>query len=427
MLKKTQFTIKGFVVWGVCALFFMYEFFLRASLGTFQHPLMQDLHLSTFEYSLLSSTLFFIMYGIMQIPVGLLIDRIGLKQTLLMGAAVCALSSFAFSYSSSFLFAVIARMCMGLGASVGFLCLLVSVNEWMPHRHSALFIGLSQFIGTMGPMLGAGPLEDFTTAGHIAWQLVFKALGFIGVTLFLLVILFVENSHEKAEKYVILKRPEKITRSLSKLFSLPQAWYIALFSASIYVAIEYLSENEGRIFLGLKGFNASFASYMITVAWLGYALGCPSLGFLSDYTQRRKPILVGSALLSVISMFFIVFSDTRYGLIAGFFMLGISASGQSVGFAIIAEQFKMQFIGIGLALNNAMITTFSAINAPLIGLVIDHSKSGGNLGINNYYTAFSILIIISMVALVSSYFFIKETFCKSAVDFNALNPNKRLT
>jgi len=425
MQKETQFTVKGFVVWGVCALFFLYEFFLRSSLGTFQHPLMHDLHLSTFEYSLLSSTLFFVMYGVMQIPVGLLIDNIGIKKTLLMGAAICALASFAFAYSSTFFFAVVARMLMGLGASVGFLCLLVSVNDWMPHRHNALFIGLSQFIGTMGPMLGAGPLETFTTSQHIEWQLVFKALGLIGLVLFLFVLVLVENSHEHAEKYLVLRRPEKTKRSLLKLFARSQAWYIALFSASVYVAIEYLSENEGRIFLGLKGFHAGFASYMITIAWLGYALGCPLLGFLSDYTERRKPVLVGSALISVLSMLLIIISNSRYGLITGFFMLGLASSGQSVGFAIIAEQFKKQFIGIGFALNNAMITLFSAINAPLLGWIIDRSRDEAGFGVHTYYLAFSILVIISVCALIFSCLLIKETFCKSAVDFNALDPSKR--
>ena len=411
------------MVWGVCVLFFLYEFFLRVSLGSFQHPLMNDLHLSAFEYSLLSSTLFFIMYGLMQIPVGLLIDKIGLKKSLVIGSGICALASFAFAYSSTFWLAIVSRAFMGLGASFGFLSLLVAVNDWMPHRHNALFIGLSQFIGTMGPMFGAGPLESLVTSEHIAWQLIFKILGFIGIALFFMIVFFVENKHETAEKYLVLRRPESIKRSLLKLFSRAQAWYIALFSASVYLIIEYLSENEGRVFISLKGFSENFSSYMITIAWLGYALGCPLLGFLSDYTERRKPVLVASALMSVTSMLLIIFSTTKYSLITGFFMLGLAASGQTVGFAIIAEQFKKQFIGIGLALNNAMIMILSSINAPLIGWIIDRSRGEASFGLHTYCTAFSVLVIISVISLVVSFFFIKETFCKSAVEFNILNPN----
>ncbi|WP_367608019.1 hypothetical protein [Legionella sp. W05-934-2] len=43
--------------------------------------------------------------------------------------------------------------------SFGFICLLISVYDWLPRKNAALFIGLSQFIGTMGPMLAAGPLD----------------------------------------------------------------------------------------------------------------------------------------------------------------------------------------------------------------------------------------------------------------------------
>ncbi len=422
MLKETQFSTKGFVVWGVCALFFLYEFFLRASLGTFQHPLMHDLHLSSFEYALLSTTFFAVMYGVMQIPVGLLIDNIGLKKVLLIGAVLCAFSTFGFSYANTYFFAAVTRMLMGIGASVGFLCLLVSVHEWMPHRHNALFIGLSQFIGTMGPMIGAGPLENFVLSAHIPWQVIFKCLGGIGFILVLLIVFFVENSHERAEKYVVLRRPQKTKLLFLKIFSRTQAWYIALFSASVYFAIEYLSENEGRIFLELKGFNTSFASYMITISWIGYAFGCPLLGFLSDYFERRKNLLVVSALSGVIAILLVIFSETRQLLMIGFFLLGIAASGQSVGFAIIAEQFKKQFVPIGLALNNAMLTVFIATNAPVISLMLDKAKQRADFGLPDYYMAFSVLIVVSVIALIISLLFIKETFCKSVVDFNYLNP-----
>ncbi|MCH9757440.1 MAG: MFS transporter [Gammaproteobacteria bacterium] len=422
MLKETQFSTKGFIVWGVCVLFFLYEFFLRASLGTFQHPLMHDLHLSSIQYSLLSTTLFAVMYGVMQIPVGLLIDNIGLKKVLLIGGVICAFSSFAFAYSETYLFAVVARMFMGLGASVGFLCLLVSVHEWMPHRHNALFIGLSQFVGTMGPMFAAGPLEDLAASGHIPWQVIFKMLGIIGLGLVALIIAFVENSHERAEKYVVLKRPESTRVTLLKLFSRSQAWYIAIFSGSVYFAIEYLSENEGRIFLGLKGFSESFSSYMITIAWVGYAIGCPLLGFLSDYFKRRKSVLMGAAICSVVAILLVIFSERKSFLMIGFFLLGVAASGQSVGFAIIAEQFKKQFVPIGLALNNFMIMIFIATNAPTIAFIIDTAKSRPDFGLSNYYEAFSLLIVVSVIALLVSFLFIKETFCKSVVDFNCLNP-----
>ncbi|MDX2345452.1 MAG: hypothetical protein QNK11_01060, partial [Legionella sp.] len=52
------------------------------------------------------------------------------------------------------------------------------------------------------------------------------------------------------------------------------------------------------------------------------------------------------------------------------------------------------------------------------------AKHQADFGINAYYTAFSLLIFCSLIAFILAVFFIKETFCKSAVDFTCLTPKK---
>lgn len=201
----------------LCAIF-LYEFFLRTVMGTYQHSLMQDLNLTSFQFSLLSTTIFLLIYGIMQIPDGIIIDNIGLKKSLLIAAFCCTIASVVFSYSHSYFIAIPCRMLMGFGASFGFICLLISVHDWMPHKYSAIFIGLSQFIGTLGPMLAAGPLDSISGAKGLNWRFVFLCLGIIGVILTILIFFFVENNKEDAGKYVILHRSEKIYTSILRLF-----------------------------------------------------------------------------------------------------------------------------------------------------------------------------------------------------------------
>lgn len=418
-----QLKAKGFLVWGICALFFLYEFLLRTVIGTYQHPVMQDLNLTTFQFSLLSTTIFFVIYGAMQIPAGIIVDNIGLKKSLIIASLICTISSIGFAYSYSYPLAIVYRMLMGFGASFGFICLLISVHDWMPHKYSAIFIGLSQFIGTLGPMAAAGPLDSMSESMSINWRFVFLCLGGAGLILTILIVLFVENNKQKSGKYTILNKPEKILTSILKLFSRIQPLYIALLSASLYFTVEYLSENEGRAFLALKGISITSASYMITIAWIGYAIGCPLLGFLSDFFERRKIIMKISALLGLAAILMILYAPSKQCLQAAFFMLGISASGQSIGFAVIAEQFKKQFVAVGFGLNNAMITVVSAINAPLIGLLLDHTKKGVSVSLNEYLSVFNILIVIAVIAVIISTFFLKETYCKSTVEFTVLKPS----
>ncbi len=417
-----ELTAKGFRVWGICAFFFLYEFLLRTIMGTYQHPVMHDLHLTTFQFSLLSSTIFLMIYGFMQIPVGIIVDNIGLKRSLLIGALTCSCAAIGFSYSYTYGIAIAFRMLMGFGASFGFICLLISVSEWMPHKYSAIFIGLSQFIGTLGPMLAAGPLASISKGNAIQWRFVFLVLGGVGFLLTVLILLFVENAQEKAGRYVILHKPQKISTSISKLFSRIQPWYIALLTTSLYFTIEYLSENEGRAFLVLKGASATSASYILSIAWIGYAIGCPLLGFLSDFLERRLTIMKISAALGLAAIVIILYAPGILVLQCAFFALGVSASGQSIGFAMIAENFKPQFLAVGYGFNNAMLTAFAAINAPCIGLVLDYTKEGSTLSLHEYLFVFNGLIVIAVIGLILSIFFVKETYCKSSVDFTILKP-----
>ena len=424
-MTDNKLQAKGFLVWGVCALFFLYEFFLRTVIGTYQQTIMHDLNLSSFQFSLLSSTIFLLIYGCMQLPVGLTVDKIGLKKSLFIGAILCTLACLGFASTTNFHLALAYRMLMGLGASFGFICLLIAVHDWMPHKYSAVFIGLSQFIGTMGPMIATGPLENISSSTSINWQFMFTLLGIIGAVISALTFFFVDNNRQKAGNYTVLYRPVNMLSALQRLFSKLQPWLIAILSASLYFAIEYLSENEGRSFLQLKGISATDAGYMLTISWLGYAIGCPLLGFLSDIFERRKFILVLCAMIALLTIPVLLYSASKLYLQLSFFMLGVSASGQSVGFATMAEQFKKKFVAVGFGLNNAFITGLSAVLSPAIGLMLDSSKKDGALSLDNYINVFSILLILASTALVLAIFFIRETYCKSTATYTTLDPANR--
>ncbi|MDG1437130.1 MAG: MFS transporter [Rickettsiaceae bacterium] len=421
MLKENKFSAQGIFIWLICALFFLYEFLLRTVLGTFQKPIMSDFELTTIEFSMVSSTVYLLIYSFMQIPVGLIVDHFGLKKPLLAGALICSVSIIGFSFSQTMGWAIFFRALMGLGSSFGFVCLLISVYDWLPKKHLAFMVGASQFIGTMGPMMAAGPLESISEQGSTGWREIFFILGVVGFLISALVFLFVKNNQEKAGSFKILKRPESIHKTFSVLFFNTQAWSIALFSGLVYFSLEYLSENEGKDFIILKGHTNNFASYMITLAWFGYAIGCPITGFLSDRLQRRRPFLIINAFLALFGLILVVYTTQKYFIILGALCLGVGASGQSNCFALMAEQFKKAYLAAALSLNNTLTMFFSAINAPVLSVFIDQSRRETIVpDISNYDVAFTLLIALVALSLIFPIFFIKESYCKSKADFTIL-------
>lgn len=417
MITENKITPQGVFVWLSCALFFMYEFLLRTVLGTFQSQLMVDLNLTPISFSLLSTTGYSLVYGLMQIPVGIIASRIGLKKALFIAAVLCAASTAGLSLSYQFSMAMLCRILMGLGSSFGFVCLLISVYDWMPGRNIALYIGISQFIGTLGPMLAAGPLNTLNQISFMGWRNIFLCMASLGLIIAFIALIFVKENRNYSGKFIILKKPLEVSRSLLQIISQKQIWYIALFSAGVYFSIEYLSENIGVEFLMKKGLSSSFSSYMITLAWLGYALGCPLVGFVSDIIQRRKPMMIASTLIALISMTGIIYLPLeKLATALCFVLLGLGASGQSLGFAIIAEQCKKEYLGIGLGFNNAMIVFVTSIGAPLIGSLLSYSGS-----MQNYKEVLSLMILFTLISALIATFAIRETFCKSMKVNTVLN------
>lgn len=421
MEGERAFTWQGFRVWFVCALFFLYEFLLRTVVGTFQEPIMHDLRLSSLQFSLLSTSMQLVAYAAMQIPAGLLVDHHGLKKPLFVATLVCSVSVFGFACSSNYFWLSSFRVLMGLGSSFGFICLLVAVYDWMPGRRIGLWIGISQFFGTLGPMVAAGPLDAVSRSGGMGWRTVFFCLGGVGLVLALLTFLFVENRQEKSGNYIFLRKPERPVKAIKMLFARAQPWVVCLFCASNYLAIEYLAENEGKLFLVARGCTPSFASYMITLAWLGFAVGCPLLGFFSDRAERRKPAMALAACCCLLATILLVLSASRFLFVTAFLLLGVGAAGQSVGYAAIKEQVKKPYLALGLALNTMVMIAGVSVSAPVLGWVIDRSRAGAVAEADAYGIALGSLAAIAFLAVVLAVFFVKETFCKSAVDFTYLS------
>lgn len=371
---------------------------------------MLELGLSSLQFSILSSTIFVLVYGVMQIPAGLIIQRFGLKKTLGFACTLCTLSCFSFTFVHDYYFALFCRVLMALGASFGFIGLLVAIREWLSLRYTTFFIGLSQFIGTLGPIAAAAPLQFLMLETGLSWRALFGILGILGVLLTLPMLLIVDNkvSGTRARTFGALSpQGESLLWGVLKQ---GQPWFIAFVSAALYFSLEYLSENEGRAYLGLKGLSPIAATSMLSLSWIGYAIGCPLLGLLSDIFKRRYPFIILCLGLILISMIIMLGATSHIYLAMAFFGLGFGASAQNITFVMMAENISQDSVAIGFGLNNCFITVISIINAPLIGWLLDLRNMKTPLAADDYTDVFSIMLVVILLALGVSSLFLKESF-----------------
>lgn len=408
----------GLFIWLIAALFFLYEFFLRTFVGSIATQLIHDLHLSIEQFTLLGSA-YYIAYGLMQMPVGILADKFGVKKIMVFATLTCSLATFLFAHSTDFMTAFWGRFFMGFGSSFAFVCLLVVASNWFPSRLFAFFAGASQFIGTMGPVLAGGPLISALKESHTTWRFAMTSIAAFGIVLSILSLFFVKSKPRGAKNTVrFLPKPGSILSNLKQLFKTKQTWAIASYSATVYVSIAVIAAVWGTDYLQTIGLSQQAAAYMISIAWIAYAIGCPGFGFLSDLSKRRKPYLILCALMGLISISLILYGHFKaewiYEIL--FFMLGLAATGQNVGFAAIAEQNSPNSKASAIGLNNGMITLASAILPLIIGYLISlanhHSGSATHLSTQAMVIGLSLLPLVYLISLLISLFWVKETYCR---------------
>ncbi len=419
--SNARITFLGLSIWMLLVIFFLYEFFLRTFLGTIAHQIMTDLQLTPEAFSIMGSA-YYLIYGLMQIPVGIIADRFGIRLVATIAIVICAIATVVFAKTNNFTIAFICRILTGFGSSFAFICMLMIIIEWFPRNYFALITGCSQFIGTLGPMLAGGPLMNFIINSHNNWRHIFTVIGYFGLVLAASVALFVKKRPTTCpQKAIVLNPKQNLSTQMKQLFLNRQAWAIALFTATLYAPIVIFGAVWGTEYLHLKGLSQTHAAQVISCLWLGFAIGCPLHGFISDYSQRRKPLLVLSSVAGAVLISIIVCSAhlSFQQDIVLFFMLGIIIANHNNGFATIAENVTQSSRATAIGLNNGLISLFSASIPIIVALIISHVMHNSQQSTMTYAHITSGLMILPGLHLLAAgiaLFGIKETYCKPTKD-----------
>jgi predicted MFS family arabinose efflux permease len=123
----------------------------------------------------LLSAMYFLPFGLFQIPLGLLLDRFGPRRVngtlLLLAAAGGAVFAGAQSYEGL----VLGRGLIGLGVSA---CLMASFQAfvlWHPPERTATMIAIAYSVGGLGAITASVPLD--LALHHYSWREIFAALA----------------------------------------------------------------------------------------------------------------------------------------------------------------------------------------------------------------------------------------------------------
>jgi MFS transporter, ACS family, D-galactonate transporter len=142
--------------WGIAALLatgIIINYFDRVNLSVATTSLTKEFHFSQFEIGLLLSSYLW-SYTLLQIPVGAMLDRLGVKWLIRVGSIIWSIASFMTALVSGFGLIIVSRLLLGVGESPAFPGSAKATGYWFPvkerGRATSSFDAAAKFSSALG-------------------------------------------------------------------------------------------------------------------------------------------------------------------------------------------------------------------------------------------------------------------------------------
>ncbi len=406
--KRKQVWI-GSLICAVGALFYCYEFFLRIIPGALQSELSAAFgHISASAFGQLSAVYYF-AYSPMQMPVGMLMDRFGPRRLLTLACFLCTLGSFLFSYSSSIPIAGSGRFLVGFGSSFAFVGVLSLAMNWLPRRYFSLVAGLVTTLGMLGLVYGEVKLTEMVVSMGLNYVLL--AMVILGFILTLLILFIVRD--RPSVTIVHTQSLSSFFRDVWKVLAAREVWIIGFVGACLYTSLSVFGELWGKSYLEHAHHLTKIeAAKTISAMFLGWAVGAPLAGYLSDWTGRRVfPLVIGALLAFICICVVLYWPGLSYvSLNVWLFLYGVFSATEIIVFVLAKEMSGAKLSGTIFAATNMIVTLGGVIFQPLVGKLLD--LFGENTLVSgehvyraaDYQCALSILPISLLFVLIFAFF-----------------------
>ncbi|WP_236241635.1 nitrate/nitrite transporter [Streptomyces sp. CC228A] len=181
---------RAVLVWGVAVSVYFVAVVFRTSLGVAGLDAADRFQVNASALSAFSIVQLLVYAG-MQIPVGLMVDRLGTRKVLTLGAVLFTAGQLGFALSPSYGMALAARVLLGCGDAMTFISVLRLGGRWFPARRGPMIAQVAALFGVLGnlvsTMLLARLLDD------VGWTAAFAGSACAGLVVLVLARLFLRD------------------------------------------------------------------------------------------------------------------------------------------------------------------------------------------------------------------------------------------
>jgi MFS family permease len=404
---SSKLPVAAIGAWLLVALYYFYQYALRSAPSVMMPQLTGAFGVNALGVSAIVG-MFYYGYSPFSLVAGTSIDRFGAKRIIPIGAAVVGIGALLFGTGNVAL-ANIGRFLQGAGGAFALIGAVYLITKNFPASVAASFIGVTQMFGMAGGSAGqflVGPIIK----GGLSWDRFWIYAGCLGLVIsgVLLILLPKETPKPTTSGSGGFAT---LLHSLGRVFRNPQSILCGFISGLLFVPTTILGMTWGVRFLQeARGREFEAAVTLAATVPLGWMIGCPLLGFISDRLGRRKPVIFGGTIMLLAVVTWVLFGNPEIlrGHAVGILM-GIASGAAMLPYSVIKEANPPELGGTATGVVNFLNFTFSALLGPVFGSRLVEMPQGDiNLALAHYQAGFKPLLYGIIAALILT-FFLKET------------------
>jgi len=402
-----RISVAAIMAWLLVAVYYFYQYALRSAPSVMMPQLSEAFGVKALGVAAIVG-MFYYGYSPFSLVAGAAIDRFGAKRIIPIGAAFVGVGAVLFG-TGNVAAANIGRFLQGAGGVFALVGAVYLITKNFPASCAASFIGATQMFGMAGGSAGQFCVGPLIKRG-LPWGKFWIYAGLLGFAISGCLLLFLPREEPRPEA----AGTEKLSRLISSLktvFFNPQSILCGLISGLLFIPTTIFGMTWGVRFLQeARGREYEEAVSLAATVPLGWMLGCPLLGFISDRLGRRKPVLFGGALGLLAVLVWVLFGEPEIlrGHVVGILM-GIASGAAMLPYTVIKEANPPELGGSATGVINFLNFTFSALLGPVFGSMLVRVSAGADrMDLQHYQAGFKPLLFGIALALVLICF-LKET------------------
>jgi predicted MFS family arabinose efflux permease len=349
---------------------YLLSYLYRTVNAVISPELTRELGLNPSSLGLLTSA-YFLGFAVMQLPVGILLDRYGPRRVEPVLLAIASLGAALFAWSDTIAGLAVARAVIGVGVCACLMAPLKAIAAWFPPDRQASYSGWIMVAGGIGALAATVPVE--LALRVTSWRAVFAVLAAITLAVALFIYLRVPDIDKPADSGSFAMQ----AAGMRDVMMHPRFWWIAPLGAlamGSFTAVQglwavpWMMEVEGMS----RAQAADYLLVMNAVIMAGFVM----IGLFGTRLARRGiharhlfgiGFAINLAALAVIEL-------RIPGALLWWSLYGLGAASNVLGFTALNEGFPRALAGRTNTTLNLMMFSGSFAVQWGIGLIVDAAR-----------------------------------------------------